>query len=139
MVPPGGAAPWEPWSAARAAALASDVVQRAAARPHWRETYVGTVVPEPGVDGTLVEGYVDLLYRDDDGLVLVDYKTDAAMGAEALTAYETQLAVYARAITDATAEPVTRSVLLFLRPTGALEHALTVEITGGDLPPCSVV
>jgi ATP-dependent helicase/nuclease subunit A len=107
-------------AAAARAALASEVVQRAAARPHWRETYVGTVV-----DGTLVEGYVDLLYRDDDGLVLVDYKTDAAMGAEALTAYETQLAVYARAVTDATGEPVTRSVLLFLRPTGTVEHSVT--------------
>ncbi|MFW6204095.1 MAG: UvrD-helicase domain-containing protein, partial [Actinomycetota bacterium] len=46
------------------AALLSPVVVRAAARPRWRETYVGTVV-----DGTLVEGYVDLLFRDDDGLV----------------------------------------------------------------------
>ena len=103
-------------------------MQRVVARPHWRETYVGTVIPGPGVDGTLVEGYVDLLYRDDDGLVLAGYKTDAAMGADTLAAYETQLAVYARAITDATGEPVTRSVLLFLHPTGTLEHALTTEI-----------
>jgi len=112
----------------RRAVSASDVVQRVVARPHWRETYVGTVIPGPGVDGTLVEGYVDLLYRDDDGLVLAGYKTDAAMGADTLAAYETQLAVYARAITDATGEPVTRSVLLFLHPTGTLEHALTTEI-----------
>ena len=25
----------------------------------------------------MLEGYIDLLYRDDDGLVVVDYKTDA--------------------------------------------------------------
>ena len=56
--------------AAVRSALASDVVQRAAARPHWRETYVGTVI-----DDVLVEGYIDLLYRDDDGLVIVDFKT----------------------------------------------------------------
>src|SRR5690606_24682638 len=85
------------------AALRSPVVMRAAARPHWRETYVGTVV-----GGALVEGYVDLLFRDDDGLVLVDYKTDIATGAEAIAAYETQLAVYARAVSDAAGEPVTR-------------------------------
>ena len=54
-------------------ALASDLVKRAAARHHWREIYVGA--PRP--DGTLVEGIIDLLYREDDGsLVVVDYKTD---------------------------------------------------------------
>ena len=103
-------------------ALDSPVLQRAAARPHWRETYVGTEV-----DGTIVEGYVDLLYRDDDGLVLVDYKTDQNAGPIALAAYETQLGVYARAIADATGEPVVRSVLLFLRPNGAVIHQISHE------------
>lgn len=106
-------------SAARAA-LNSPVLQRAATRPHWRETYVGTEV-----DDTLVEGYVDLLYRDDDGLILVDYKTDQDAGPVALAAYETQLGVYARAIADATEEPVVRSVLLFLRPDGAVTHQIS--------------
>src|SRR5262249_11319473 len=54
------------------AALACPTVARAAARPHWRETYVA--VP---FDGITLEGYVDLVFRDDDGLVIVDYKTDA--------------------------------------------------------------
>ncbi|MBW3615585.1 MAG: PD-(D/E)XK nuclease family protein, partial [Actinobacteria bacterium] len=53
-------------------ALASDIVKRAAECPHWREVYVGV----PYGDGVL-EGYIDLLYRDDNGLVVVDYKTDA--------------------------------------------------------------
>ncbi|MEV6877800.1 UvrD-helicase domain-containing protein [Amycolatopsis sp. NPDC051128] len=101
------------------AALDSPTVTRAATKPHWRETYVGTIV-----DNVQVEGYVDLLYRDDDGLVLVDYKTDTAMSADALAAYEIQLRVYARAIEDASTERVVRSVLLFLRPTGALEHVI---------------
>lgn len=87
--------------------------------PHWREIYVGTVV-----DGVTVEGYVDLLYRDDDGLVLVDYKTDAATNAEAVAAYGNQLAVYARAVADAAGEPVTRALLVFLRPAGAVELAV---------------
>jgi ATP-dependent helicase/nuclease subunit A len=100
-------------------ALASPILQRAAIRPHWRETYVGTVI-----DDVLVEGYVDLLYRDDDGLVLVDYKTYQAAGPEALAAYETQLSVYARAIGDATGEQVVRSVLLVLRPEDALAYAI---------------
>jgi ATP-dependent helicase/nuclease subunit A len=108
-------------NAARAA-VDSAIIKRAAQRPHWRETYVGTVV-----DGTLIEGYVDLLFRDDNGLVLIDYKTDAATTADAIAAYQTQLAVYARAISDATGEPVTRALLLFLRPSGALEHPVVVE------------
>jgi ATP-dependent helicase/nuclease subunit A len=107
-------------NAARAA-LDSAIIKRAARRPHWRETYVGTIV-----DGTLIEGYVDLLFRDDNGLVLIDYKTDAAITADAVAAYQTQLAVYARAISDATGEPVTRALLLFLRPSGAMEHAVAV-------------
>ena len=37
--------------------------KRAAAREHWRESYVGTVQP----DGTVLEGFVDLIYREDDG------------------------------------------------------------------------
>ncbi|MEV6872235.1 3'-5' exonuclease [Amycolatopsis sp. NPDC051128] len=113
-------------AAAVHAALTSPTITRAACRPHWRETYVGTVV-----DDVLVEGYVDLLYRDDDGLVLVDYKTDTTADTDALAAYATQLHVYARAIEDATTEPVVRSVLLFLRPTGAVEHT----ITRGPPPP----
>lgn len=107
-------------AAAVRAALAAPIVMRAAARRHWRETYVGTVV-----DGTLVEGYVDLLFRDETGLVVIDYKTDAATTGAALAAYETQLAVYARAIADATGDPVTRSILLFLRGAGAVEYLCT--------------
>ncbi len=53
-------------------ALASGLVRRAADRPHWRKVYVGC----PFGDGVL-EGFVDLMYRDDDGLVVVDYKTDS--------------------------------------------------------------
>ncbi len=105
-------------------ALDSPLLKRAAEREHWRETYVGTVI-----DGTLVEGYVDLLYRDDDGLVIVDFKTDAAVTDEALQAYATQLSVYSRAVSDAAGEPVTGLALLFLRPDGAVEHRPAFERT----------
>ena len=54
------------------AAIDSDIVKTAATHRHWREVYVGI----PYGDGVL-EGYIDLLYEDDDGLVVVDYKTDA--------------------------------------------------------------
>ena len=57
---------------ARGRARERDASGPRAAGQYWRETYVA--VP---LDGITLEGYVDLVYRDDDGLVVVDYKTDA--------------------------------------------------------------
>jgi ATP-dependent helicase/nuclease subunit A len=109
------------------AALACPIVQRAAARPHWRETYVA--VP---FEGITLEGYVDLVFRDDDGLVVVDYKTDAVDAdtrADRIVHYRIQAAAYALAVAEATGEPVVRGVLCFLDPAGATE----VEFAGDDL------
>ena len=94
-------------------ALASQVVKRAAARPHWREPYVGAVQ----ADGTVLEGFVDLLYREDDGsLVVVDYKTDQSP-ADALPArrahYGPQMAAYQVVLNAATGSEV-KAELLFL-------------------------
>jgi ATP-dependent exoDNAse (exonuclease V) beta subunit len=95
-------------------ALETEVVQRAAQVPHWREVYVGV----PYGDGVL-EGYIDLLYRDDDGLVVVDYKTDSWRTPADLDAkverYTIQLQAYAAAVAEAVQEPVTRTLLVFAR------------------------
>jgi ATP-dependent helicase/nuclease subunit A len=104
-----------------ASALHSDVVQRAAAREHWRESFVGTVAE----DGTIVEGFIDLLYREDDGsLVVVDYKTDAVptggIGSR-VRYYQPQIEAYLNGIRDATGAEA-RGVLLFLHPETALEE-----------------
>ncbi|WP_410793389.1 UvrD-helicase domain-containing protein [Kribbella sp. C-35] len=100
-------------------ALASDVVKRAAAREHWRESYVGTVQP----DGTVLEGFVDLIYREDDGrLTIVDYKTDdipAAALESRVAYYAPQLQAYAKILPN-TGPPV----LLFLNPSAAVERSL---------------
>jgi ATP-dependent exoDNAse (exonuclease V) beta subunit len=106
------------------AALASPSVVAAAAGPHWRELYVG--VPLAG--GRTLEGYVDLLYRSHDGLVVVDYKTGPA-GIDAdldvlVERYRVQGASYALAVGDATGEPVVGVVFVFLTPEGAVERAL---------------
>jgi ATP-dependent exoDNAse (exonuclease V) beta subunit len=100
-------------------ALASEVIQRAAAREHWRESYVGTLQP----DGTVLEGFVDLIYREDDGtLIIIDYKTDA-IPAAALDArvahYAPQLQAYSDILPD-----TGRPILLFLAPTTAHAHQL---------------
>ncbi len=96
-------------------ALESDLVRRAAQRPHWREKYVGMVDDE----GRVVEGFVDLVYREDDGrLVVVDYKTDAipagAIGARTAY-YAPQVAAYVAGLAAATGQPV-EGRLLFLHP-----------------------
>ncbi|CAN5522796.1 hypothetical protein BH20ACT2_BH20ACT2_24030 [soil metagenome] len=109
------------------AALGSDVVRAAATRPHWREVYACTPVGD-----RLLEGYVDLLYRSDDGLVVVDHKTaatdDPAELDRRVAGYCLQGAAYALAVGQATAEPVVRVTFLFLTPAGAVERDLT------DLP-----
>ncbi len=111
-------------------ALGSPVVQTAAALPHWREVYACTPI-----DDRLLEGYVDLLYRDpggSGGLVVVDYKTSASSDPEELdrrvAGYRLQGGAYAVAVGRATGEPVSRVVFLFLTPQGAVERELT------DLP-----
>ncbi|MFK4089368.1 UvrD-helicase domain-containing protein [Kribbella sp. NPDC020789] len=101
-------------------ALAAEVVQRAAARDHWRESYVGTVQP----DGTVLEGFVDLIYREDDGrLTVVDYKTDAVPAAaldSRVAYYAPQLQAYTEILPN-TGPPV----LLFLNPAGAVARQLS--------------
>jgi ATP-dependent exoDNAse (exonuclease V) beta subunit len=105
-------------------ALDSDVVQGAARRPHWREVYVGI----PYGDAVL-EGYIDLLYRDVNGLVIVDYKTDSWRTPADLDTkvqrYRVQLHAYEKAVADATGEPVSDLRLLFLNAGGSA-HSVTL-------------
>ncbi|MEX0907937.1 MAG: PD-(D/E)XK nuclease family protein, partial [Gemmatimonadota bacterium] len=64
----------------------------------------------------LVEGRIDLLFREPGGWVLVDYKSDAAGSAvplDLLQQYEAQLHLYAAAWERLTGEPVAERVLLF--------------------------
>ena len=95
-------------------ALDSDAVREAAANDHWKELFVAAPV-----DGTVVEGYIDLLYRTPDGLVVVDYKTDDIHDEDVLQdkvdRYQLQLAAYSLAVEKAVGEQVTHCVLVFAR------------------------
>jgi ATP-dependent helicase/nuclease subunit A len=106
-----------------ASALGSPSVQEAAGARHWREIYVCTPV-----GGRLLEGYIDLLYRGPDGLVVVDYKTAATSAPAELErrvdGYRNQGASYALTVAGATGEPVVRVTFLFLTPAGAVERHL---------------
>lgn len=99
-------------------ALASRPVGAASRSEHWRELFVASVED----DGTVLEGFMDLVYRaDDGGLTIVDYKTDAIPAtavASRVAYYAPQLKAYERALAAATGSAV-RSVLLFVRPDGS--------------------
>jgi ATP-dependent exoDNAse (exonuclease V) beta subunit len=66
-------------------------------------------------DGALVEGFVDLAFRDDSAGApvweLVDFKTDLELEANRAV-YEAQLELYAKGIAEATGEPVRATLLL---------------------------
>jgi len=104
-------------------AFTSDVIGRAATRRHHKEMFVAA-----DIGGIVLEGFVDLLVEDDDGLVVVDYKTDHLMSPAALDQavgrYTHQVAAYALALEAATGRPVVRCILLFLGPDRPLEHVL---------------
>jgi ATP-dependent exoDNAse (exonuclease V) beta subunit len=102
-------------------------VQDAVAHGFRREMYVATPV-----DGTTLEGYVDLVYRGPDGLVVVDYKTDAwsndaDLGVK-VARYRLQGAAYAVALEQTTGESVAECVFVFLGDGDARERAVS------DLP-----
>ncbi len=94
------------------AALRTETVQRAATLRHWREVPVGATV-----DGTAFEGFIDLLYEEPDGtLVIVDYKTDAVSsgGIDArMEKYRLQGAVYALLLKEATGRRAMRVEFVF--------------------------
>jgi ATP-dependent helicase/nuclease subunit A len=103
-------------AALAASSLASVTVRSAAAASRrWRE--VPVTVPLGA--GRTLEGYIDLLYEDADGnLVVVDHKTDRERDPER---YRRQLAAYAFALEAVLGRPVGRAVLVYADPGGAVE------------------
>jgi ATP-dependent exoDNAse (exonuclease V) beta subunit len=99
-------------AAAATRALALPVMARARrASRIWRE--LGVWFPD-GAD--LVEGKVDLVFEEDGGLVVVDYKTDhlSAEQARAQAAHHApQLQLYGRGLARATGLPVRERLVLF--------------------------
>ena len=96
-------------------AVESDIVHRAVASGRvWREVPVAA----PAGDGIL-HGFIDLLFEEDDGLVIVDYKTDAVSASEtpeAVLRYRLQGGAYAHALQKITGKPVKEIVFLYLHP-----------------------
>jgi ATP-dependent helicase/nuclease subunit A len=109
----------------RSALTAPIVVAAAGGAEHWRELFV---VAELGEQ--VLEGYIDLLVRTPDGLVIVDYKTDqwrpGADQAARLARYRHQLAAYGFALGRLLDEPIVGGVLVRCRPDGPADQ-LTIE------------
>ncbi|MFW5698071.1 MAG: UvrD-helicase domain-containing protein, partial [Fimbriimonadaceae bacterium] len=106
-------------------ALAMPSVRRAAARPHYKEVFASA-----RIDDVLVEGFLDLVYREEDGSYsIVDYKTDLVFGeAEVerrMERYVCQAAAYALLLREHLGQPPRRCVFAFVR-TG-LEREVTSE------------
>ena len=84
------------------------------------------------LDGHLMRGRIDLWFEDGAGLVLVDYKTDRNLSAEAVAEYARQLNFYALAIEKLQGRLPTEAYLFDLRQ--AL--AIPVEISPSSLLEC---
>ncbi|MGY6500658.1 MAG: UvrD-helicase domain-containing protein [Acidimicrobiales bacterium] len=110
-----------------ASALGSSAVSDAARSRHHREVYVAAPLGD-----RVLEGYVDLLVETPEGLVVVDYKTDAVRSDAdvdaKLAGYELQAAAYAVALEASTGLSVARCRFVFCRTGGAIERDVS------DLP-----
>ena len=95
-------------------AVESDIVKRAVASGRlWREVPVAI-----GMGSGSLHGFIDLLFEEPDGLVVVDYKTDNVREKEtpeAVQRYRLQGGAYAHAIRQLTGKPVKEAVFLYLR------------------------
>ena len=102
-------------------ALDSDAVRRLMGQQatgvvnFYREVFVSAQL-----DGQLIEGFIDLLIDEPDGMVVVDYKTDAVNAEEemetAVQQHAIQMGLYTWAAQEATGRQVREAILLFLRP-----------------------
>jgi ATP-dependent exoDNAse (exonuclease V) beta subunit len=84
-------------------ALRHPLLQRAARSARRGECRRETPVMLPGSGGELIEGIVDLAFREDGAWVVVDFKTDAEIAGRKAR-YETQVLLYVEAIRLATGE-----------------------------------
>ena len=109
--------------------LKAKCVQQAAQSDHWKEIYVGAPIikldtlsdaaNDASSNSIVLNGYIDLLYRTNEGLVVVDYKTDDTHNNEnwenKIKHYKQQVAAYALVVEKATDEQVASCVLVFAR------------------------
>lgn len=93
--------------------LESDFVKRVkASKGVYRETPFVLKM-----DGQLVQGIIDLYFEEEDGLVLVDYKTDRLAGRpeeDLVMKYAPQLEIYEKALVKLTQKTVKEKYIYFM-------------------------
>ena len=116
--------------------FAGAVYARMAASPDCRREYsfavtvpAGELTPlQPPLDAepVLVQGIADCVFREGDGLVLLDYKTDHVKeSAELVQRYRQQMLFYSRALETLLGLPVKEALLYSFH----LDCGVTVDIT----------
>lgn len=66
----------------------------------------------PDSESVLIQGIIDVFFEEEDGIVLLDYKTDAVSSMKELwNRYETQLDYYSQALLKLTKKPVKEKIL----------------------------
>src|SRR5262249_23399832 len=108
----------------------AELVRTLAASPLFRRSAAAarrlaeTPVLYRDAAGYLVEGKIDLLFEEQDGFVVVDYKTDRDISRR-LPEHQAQLADHAAALAAlGLARPITAAYLLSARDGRAIEVAL---------------
>lgn len=114
------------------------MAKRILASPRFeREVRFASLIPAVSVypelpktaekERVVLQGAVDLLFEENGGLVLVDFKTDRLPDAAALwNRYRAQLSLYRGEIERCCGKPVIQCLLYSFH--------LNCEITGSDLP-----
>lgn len=70
----------------------------------------------PEEETVLIQGIMDVFFVEEDGIVLLDYKTDAVKSMEELwNRYETQLTYYSEALQKLLQKPVKERLLYSFR------------------------
>lgn len=101
--------------------MSSGIWQRAVkSRQRFTEIPFQMLLEEGVSVPTLLRGGIDLVFREDGGWVIVDYKTDLFRGRSPdgfVQKYAPQVLLYARAWERCTGEKVKETALYFLRET----------------------
>jgi len=120
--------PAEVMAAVSAALCSPAAMAAAAARRSWREAFVAAEI-----DDVVIEGFVDLLWEDDAGLHVADWKTDRVVSSADRRAradrYVLQLATYAVVLEHVTGRPVVELALVFC----GSGHPAQEVVGGADL------
>lgn len=85
----------------------------------------------PTEEKILVQGVIDVWFEEEDGITLVDFKSDRVTSQDAekrARLYEAQIDVYTTALQEITGKPVTRRMLWFFSANKAVElGAVSIE------------